>query len=145
MNSGWHRKYPNKTGVFGSETSDDPSTFHFPGWHENTASWLAENRNIHVIGVDTPSTDYGRSTTFPVHVILGSKNITGAENVANLDAIPENGCIIYVSGIKLHDGSGAPARIFATCTENSMTGSSTTPLYSTFNTFLTALLWYISV
>lgn len=114
MNSGWGEKYPNKTLTFGSSTTSDPSTFHFPGWHEEAADWLVKNRNIHVLGVDTPSTDYGQSTTYSVHVILGMSNIPGLENVANLDTIPEAGSIIYVAVIKLYDGSGAPARVFAT-------------------------------
>ncbi|XP_052211829.1 isatin hydrolase-like [Dreissena polymorpha] len=114
MNSGWHHKYPNKTEVFGTESTTDPTTFHFPGFHENAAEWLVQNRNIHVIGVDTPSTDYGQSKTFPVHVILGRANIPGLENVANLDAIPEFGSLISVAVIKLQDGSGGPTRVFAT-------------------------------
>lgn len=145
MNSGWHKKYPNKTLVFGSQSPDEPSTFHFPGWHEDTANWLLKNRNIHVLGVDTPSTDYGRSTTFRVHVIIGSKNITGAENVANLDAISENGCIIYVSAIKLHDGSGSPARIFATCSQGDMTDSAATCFLNTVLVVFTLLLTYQSI
>ena len=114
MNAGWSSKYPNKTAVFGTSTPDDPSTFHFPGFHEDAGDWLVKNRNIHVLGTDTPSIDYAQSTTFPNHVLLGNANIPGLENVANLDMIPEKGAMIYVAPIKLLDGSGGPARVFAT-------------------------------
>lgn len=117
MNSGWSYFYPNKTRVFNSTTPDDPSTFHFPGWHEDAVTWQLNNRHINVLGVDTPSTDYGQSTTFPVHVILGKANIPGMENVAFLDRIPVNGTMIYAAVIKLYDGSGGPIRVFATITE----------------------------
>ncbi|KAH3824671.1 isatin hydrolase-like [Dreissena polymorpha] len=113
MNSGWHQKYPNKTKVFGTESTTDPANFHFPGFHEKAADWLVKHRNIHVLGVDTPSIDYGQSKTFPVHVILGRADIPALENAANLNAIPEFGSIISVAVIKLEDGSGGPARVFA--------------------------------
>jgi len=114
LNSGWSSKYPNKTAVFGTSTPDDPSTFHFPGFHEDAGDWLVKNRNIHVLGTDTPSIDYAQSTTFPIHVLFGKENIPGIENVANLDMISEKGAMIYVAPIKLLDGSGGPARVFAT-------------------------------
>jgi kynurenine formamidase len=114
MNSGWSDKYPNKNAVFNSTTPDDPSTFHFPGWHEDAATWLTKNRKVHAIGVDTPSIDYGQSKTFPTHVILCKNNIIGVENVGFLDRIPESGSTVFIAVLKLTDGSGGPARVFAT-------------------------------
>nr|XP_022309947.1 uncharacterized protein LOC111115481 [Crassostrea virginica] len=114
MNSGWSEKYPDKTRVFGTPNHTNPSTFHFPSWHEDTVTWLINKRQINAIGVDTPSTDYGQSTTFPCHALMGKNNIVGIENVANLDSIPESGSTIYVPVLKIEDGSGGPARVFAT-------------------------------
>ncbi|XP_078337529.1 kynurenine formamidase-like isoform X2 [Crassostrea virginica] len=118
MNSGWSDKYPNPTSVFNTPTPSDPKTFHFPGWHENATAWLMKNRNINIIGVDTPSTDYGQSKVFPTHVLMGKHNIIGVENVGFLDKIPESGSTICVAVLKLTDGSGAPARVFAMMEEN---------------------------
>lgn len=114
MNSGWTYKYPNRTLVFGTEMHDNVSSFHFPGWHEDTVEWLVQNRKIHVLGVDTPSTDYGQAAAFPVHVILGSNQVSGLENVANLNSVPESGTTITAAVFKLYDGSGGPTRVFAT-------------------------------
>ncbi|KAL4222393.1 hypothetical protein ACF0H5_018432 [Mactra antiquata] len=114
MNSGWSDKYPDKVLTFGSESVDDPNTFHFPGWHEDTVHWLIKNRNVNIVGVDTPSTDYGQTKTFPVHVLVGTASICGLEYVANLDSIPEAGTVISAAVIKLEDGSGGPVRVFAT-------------------------------
>ena len=67
-------------------------------------------RNIIGLGVDTPSTDFGQSKDFKTHQILGSANVWGLENVANLDALPPKGFTILNMVYKLKDGSGAPSR-----------------------------------
>lgn len=113
MNSGWSDKYPDPNAVFNTTNPSDPNTFHFPAWHEDAASWLINKRNINIIGVDTPSTDYGQSKTFPVHILLGKHNKIGVENVGFLDQIPESGSTVFVAVVKLRDGSGGPARVFA--------------------------------
>lgn len=142
MNSGWGDKYPNKTAVFSSATPGDPSTFHFPGWHENTARWLITNRNVYIIGVDTPSTDYGQSTAFPTHVHMGKNSVIGLENVANLDRLPGSGSHLFAGVIKTKSGSGGPARIFATIfsTEEECTNSATTVLTSALLPFIVAIV-----
>lgn len=141
MNSGWTYRWPNKTLTFNTETPGDPSTFHFPGWHEDAVSWLMTNRNINVLGVDTPSNDYGMSTEFPVHVILGAHNISGVENVANLDAIPEAGTVISAGVIKLQDGSGGPVRMFAMLQDFYQTSSASDTYFSKLCVVLLALLY----
>ena len=62
------------------------------------------------MGVDTPSTDYGQSRDFKTHQILGSANVWGLENVANLDKLPSKGAIVFNMVYKLKEGSGAPSR-----------------------------------
>ncbi|XP_063408659.1 isatin hydrolase-like [Mytilus trossulus] len=114
MNSGWHKHYPNASLVFNTNNFTDPSTFHFPAWHEDAIEWIISERSVNVVGVDTPSTDFGQTKNFAVHTSLGKANISGAENVANLDALPESGSMIFVAVTKIFDGSGGPARIFAT-------------------------------
>ncbi|OWF54448.1 uncharacterized protein LOC110445121 [Mizuhopecten yessoensis] len=118
MNSGWGYKYPNKTAVFGTETPDVPSTFHFPAWHQDTVMWLINNRHVYMIGVDTPSTDFGQSTDFPTHVLMAKNTVVGLENVANLDKLPVSGSRIFAAVIKIKNGSGGPARIFATISDS---------------------------
>ncbi|KAL5014256.1 hypothetical protein ScPMuIL_008526 [Solemya velum] len=113
MNSGWQYKFPDRNAVFNTEDPDNRSSYHFPGWHEDAVAWLIENRDINILGVDTPSIDYGQSFKHLVHIILGQNEIPAAENVANLDNVPESGCTVYVGVIKLYDGSAGPARIFA--------------------------------
>ncbi|XP_056000489.1 isatin hydrolase-like [Ostrea edulis] len=114
MNSGWSHKYPDPKLVYGTSQPNDSSTFHFPSWHEEAVTWLITKRQVNAVGVDTPSTDYGQTKTFPCHIILGEHNIVGIEHVANLDNIPESGSVVYIPVIKIFDGSGGPTRLFGT-------------------------------
>ncbi|VDI38066.1 Hypothetical predicted protein [Mytilus galloprovincialis] len=113
MNSGWDVKYPDKYSVYGTKNMSDRTSFHHPGWHEDTISWIISNRHILFIGTDAPSFDYGQSTTFPVHILTSRENICGLENVANLDRIPPSGSIISAAGMKTVEGSGGPLRLYA--------------------------------
>jgi kynurenine formamidase len=70
-------------------------------------------RDIIGIAVDTPSTDRGQSRDFRTHQVLGEHNLWGIENLANAEALPPNGSIVYNMVDYLKDGSGAPSRVFA--------------------------------
>ena len=43
------------------------------------------------MATDTASMDYGQSSDFEVHQILGKANIWAVENLANAEALPETG------------------------------------------------------
>lgn len=86
---------------------------HFPGLHPDAAKWLAKNRNINAIGLDTPSIDYGQSRDFMAHRILCENDITIYENVAHLEKVPHRGSYIIALPMKIRGGSGAPLRIVA--------------------------------
>ena len=136
MNSGWHDKYPNKELVFGSNTLNDRTSYHFPGWHIDAVEWLVGHRSIHVLGSDTPSFDYARTKRFPVHVLVSKENICGLENVAYLDKIPASGTIISAAAMKIVDGSGSPTRVFALVPQRNTVGR---------NQAATMLILFISV
>ena len=85
---------------------------HFPGIAPETARWLVARR-VHAVGLDTPSLDYGQSTTFDVHQILFAADIPGLENVANLDRLPATGSFVVALPMKIGGGSGGPLRIVA--------------------------------
>jgi kynurenine formamidase len=65
------------------------------------------------VGIDTPSIDYGQSTTYPTHQVLFAANIPAFENVANLDQLPEIGSYVVALPMKIRRGSGGPLRIVA--------------------------------
>ena len=86
---------------------------HFPGLSADAATWLAENRKVNAIGLDTPSIDYGQSKDFMAHRILCAHDFTIYENVANLEKLPETGSYIIALPMKIKGGSGSPLRIIA--------------------------------
>jgi len=115
LRTGWGGRYGDRAAYLGTEQTgpDAVPLLHFPGLHPETARWLVGNRAIAAVGIDTPSIDYGQSSTFESHVILYSENVPGFENVANLDALPPTGSIVFALPMKIEGGSGAPLRIVA--------------------------------
>lgn len=86
---------------------------HFPGFGRAAAEWLLVERDIAGIGVDTLSLDHGASTTFDTHLTVLGADRYGIENLANLDRVPERGATVTVGLIPWEQGSGGPARVFA--------------------------------
>jgi kynurenine formamidase len=110
MNSGWAAKIDDPVAYKGAPSLPG---YHFPGFGVEAALWLAENRDVTAIGVDTISLDPGNSTTFPVHVNFLATDRYGLENLANLDKIPPRGALAYVGLIPWEEGSGGPCRVIA--------------------------------
>jgi kynurenine formamidase len=110
MNSGWAAKVGNPLAFKGGAAFPN---YHFPGFGLDAAMWLAQNRDVTGIAVDTLSLDPGNSTTFPVHVNFLATDRYGLENVNNLDKIPARGALAYVGLIPWEEGSGGPCRMLA--------------------------------
>jgi len=115
LQTGFSKYYPDKVKYLGTDKrgEDAVKLLHFPGLSAEAAEWLVENRNIHAIGIDSPSIDYGQSQYFKSHVILLSQNIPVFENLTNLDQIPEKEFEIIALPMKIKGGSGGPLRIIA--------------------------------
>lgn len=115
LETGFSKYYPNKVKYLGTNERgpDAVQQLHFPGLSPEAATWLVEKRNIHAIGIDTPSIDYGQSEYFKSHVILLSQDIPAFENLTNLNKLPNKGFEIIALPMKIQGGSGAPLRIVA--------------------------------
>lgn len=115
LQTGFSEYYPNKEKYLGTTERGDHAVelLHFPGLSPEAAQWLVDQRNIHAIGIDTPSIDYGQSALFESHVILLSKNIPAFENLTNLEKLPNEGFDIVALPMKIKGGTGAPLRIIA--------------------------------
>lgn len=109
---GWGKHWPNKTMYLGTDLKNT-SLLHFPGIHPNASSWLVKNRKVKMVGIDTPSIDFGQSKMFKTHQILYAENIPGLENVAHMDKLPTKGFTVYAAPMFISGGSGGPCRIFA--------------------------------
>jgi kynurenine formamidase len=110
MDSGWAAKVSDPDAFKGGPSG----AYHFPGFGEDAIDFLIERRRAAAIGVDTMSLDPGNSTTFPVHNKWLAEDKYGVENLANLDKAPAHGATAVVGVIPWEQGSGGPARVFAT-------------------------------
>ena len=115
LRTGWGARWNERTAYLGTALTGPEAVaeLHFPGLSAEAAAWLVENRGIVAVGIDTPSIDRGQSTDFRAHVILYAENISGFENVANLDLLPETGSYVVALPMKIEGGSGGPLRIVA--------------------------------
>ncbi|MCX6270018.1 MAG: cyclase family protein, partial [Bacteroidetes bacterium] len=115
LNTGFGKYYPDKLKYTGTNLSGKEAVenLHFPGLHPDAAQYLATQRKVNAVGLDTPSIDFGQSKDFMTHRILFANNLTAYENVANLDQLPPKGSWIVSLPMKIKGGSGAPLRIVA--------------------------------
>ena len=86
---------------------------HYPGFSLEAAQLLVQAREVVGLGIDTMSVDIGATPDYPVHLFTSKLGIYHLENVANLTSVPATGSTIVVAPIKLENGSGGPARLFA--------------------------------
>lgn len=107
--TGWDRRW-SQTGRYMNQRD---GVKHFPGLAVDAAAYLARDRKVAGIGIDTPSVDYGPSEKFEVHRTTQPLNVYHIENAANLTRLPARGFTVVVAPIKLAGGSGGPTRAFA--------------------------------
>lgn len=115
IDTGSNKFWPNRKEYMGTDERGHEAVkkLKFPGIHPDAAKFLATERKIKAVGLDTPSIDFGGSKLFETHQILFEKNIPGFENVANLDKLPTKGFTIFALPMKIKGGSGGPLRIVA--------------------------------
>jgi kynurenine formamidase len=113
--TGYGKFYPDRGKYFGTPKMglEAIPELHFPGIHPDAARFLAEERRVKAVGLDTPSLDYGQSKEFESHQVLMGHNIPGFENMVNLDQLPASGFYIVALPMKIKGGSGGPLRVIA--------------------------------
>jgi kynurenine formamidase len=112
--TGWSRHWTDRAKYLGTTRTGAGAVaeLHFPGIDSAAAGRLVE-RQVGAVGIDTPSIDYGQSSTYPTHQALFAANIPAFENVANLDQVPVKGAFVVALPMKIKGGSGGPLRIVA--------------------------------
>jgi kynurenine formamidase len=113
LRTGWSRHWPDRKAYLGDDTPGDASKLRFPGYGEEAARLLVEERQVAALGIDTASIDYGPSTDFLVHRLAASRNVPGLENLTNLDRLPARGATVIALPMKIEGGSGGPVRVVA--------------------------------
>ena len=110
MYTGWCKKWEDYNAY---KNQDEKGEMHFPGFSEEAARFLIEERSINGIGIDTFSVDAAISNGFPVHSIVNGAGKFSLENMANIHLLPRSGIYLTVSPVKILGGSGGQVRIFA--------------------------------
>ena len=90
---------------------------HTPGFHPQAVPFLASERDILGVGVETVGTDAGQAPTFepmfPCHTIMHGSNRFGLASLTNLDQLPATGAVVIAPPLKIVNGSGSPLRVLA--------------------------------
>jgi kynurenine formamidase len=107
--TGWDRFWSDRARYM----NEHAGVKHFPGLSPAAVGYLAKDRKVAGIGIDTPSIDYGPSTSFEAHKVSMPLNVYHIENAARLTTLPRKGFMVLVAPIAIRDGSGGPARVFA--------------------------------
>lgn len=86
---------------------------HFPGFSAASLEFLAAERNIWGVGVDTISFDPGPDDNYLAHKALLGRGKWALEALRNLDALPAIGATIFVGAPRVEGATGGPARVIA--------------------------------
>jgi kynurenine formamidase len=90
---------------------------HTPGFHPECVPFLARERDILGVGVETVGTDAGQAAgfepMFPCHTIMHGSNRFGLASLTNLDQLPPVGSVVIAPPLKIVNGSGSPLRVLA--------------------------------
>ena len=113
VRTGWSRFWPDRKQYLGDDTPGDASKLRFPGYGEDAARFLVEQRQVAMLGIDTASIDYGPSTDFLAHRVGAAANVANLENLTALDQLPPTGTTVIALPIKIAGGSGGPVRVVA--------------------------------
>ncbi len=110
MYTGWSKKWSDYEAY---KNQDAEGHMHFPGFSEEAARFLIDERQIKGIGIDNLSVDPAAGRGFPVHRVVNGSGKFHLENVANMHLLPPAGAFLIIAPIKIEGGSGGQVRIFA--------------------------------
>jgi isatin hydrolase len=90
---------------------------HSPGFYPTCSAFLAKERDILGVGVETVGTDAGQAggfdPTFPSHTFMHGAGKFGLTSLMNLELLPPTGAIVIAAPLKIVNGSGSPLRVIA--------------------------------
>jgi kynurenine formamidase len=92
---------------------DAKGVLHAPGFSEQAARFLVDQRDIAGVGVDTLSLDGGAAQKFVAHLTILGAGKYGVELMANLSRVPPAGATVFIGAMKHEGATGGPARIIA--------------------------------
>jgi kynurenine formamidase len=92
---------------------------HTPGWTKECSQFLAHERDVLGVGVETVGTDAGKAVSFDPpfsnHFFMHGSGKFGLASLTNLDQLPPTGAVVIAAPLKIVNGSGSPLRVLAIC------------------------------
>lgn len=125
MYSGWDAKIKDAKAFL---NADGTNTLHFPGFSPEAALFLARERDVVGIGVDTISLDPGSDKTFKTHKAWLATGKWGIECAANLKQVPASGATVFVGASKVGGATGGLVRLIAAFPSSAMRNSTVSTL-----------------
>ena len=90
---------------------------HTPGWARECSEFLAHERDVLGVGVETVGTDAGQAARFEPpfsnHFVMHGSGRFGLASLTNLDLLPPTGAVVIAAPLKIVNGSGSPVRVIA--------------------------------
>lgn len=83
-----------------------------PGLSKSATEYLV-SKKINLVGIDSPSIDLGKDSSFIAHKILAQNNILIVENLVGLEKIPVFEFEFIILPLKLKNATGSPVRAIA--------------------------------
>jgi kynurenine formamidase len=112
LRTGWSRRTDPRE--FLNVGDDGP---HSPGFHKDATIFLAQERDVLGVGVETVGTDAGQAggfdPPFPNHTLMHAAGKFGLASLRNLDQLPPTGAVVIAAPLKIVNGSGSPLRVLA--------------------------------
>jgi kynurenine formamidase len=112
LRTGWSTRRTRD--AFINARADGP---HSPGFDAAASRFLAHERDVLGVGVETIGTDAGQAglldPPFPNHTIMHGAGKFGLASLTNLDQLPPTGAVLIAAPLKIVNGSGSPVRVIA--------------------------------
>ena len=112
LRTGWSRR--TDAGQYINLREDGP---HTPGFVKECSEFLAKERDVLGVGVETVGTDAGGAHSFdppfPNHYVMHGSGKFGLAGLCNLDQLPPTGAVVIAAPLKIVNGSGSPLRVIA--------------------------------
>ncbi|WP_280458917.1 cyclase family protein [Nocardia carnea] len=113
LRTGWESRGHSEAAFL---NADDTGS-HTPGVTVECARWLAIEREITGLGVETVGVDAGLAggfdPVFPVHHYFLGNDKYGITSLRNLGRLPAVGAMLVVTPLPIVGGTGSPARVLA--------------------------------
>lgn len=113
LRTGWSAKGHSQQAFLNADAGGP----HTPGPSVAASQWLADERSITGLGVETVGIDAGGAggmvPAFPAHHYLLGAGKLGLTQLQQLDRVPTTGSMLFVQPLRLVGGTGSPARVLA--------------------------------